>query len=107
MTIKSAASVLTPPLIFGNPAQIAAVNFLEHVELCCIAYRECQWLGHRASQICIDCFGRGHCRECGHDCDECSGAGTLPGSPCNCLIEFKIDEISAAMASFPLTDTGK
>ena len=97
MTVDSALRKLTPPLIFGNEAQIKAANFLSQVEEAIEAIRACQ---HEPRE-CVECNGNGTvlCPCCGEgQCEGCGGIGFNPESTCDrCCGTFSSAVIMAAL----------
>ncbi|MGD0869105.1 MAG: hypothetical protein ABSB88_06110 [Bryobacteraceae bacterium] len=91
MDLKAARKALAGPLRFGDPAQIAAVDFIARAESCLDAINKCP----HGSGECEECEGAGECPHCGHECDECDGTGVV--SDCSCIDAFSGDDFNAAM----------
>ena len=72
MTLSEALKALAPPLQFGNPTQVAAVQFLEGVELAKAALARCE---HHSCPNCGG-FGRFHYKNSYTICGTCGGDGT-------------------------------
>jgi len=72
MNMREAFEILIPPLIFGNPTQIAAVRFIEKVD-------EAQLV----AQKCDKCYGGGAYIE----------AGDL--FQCECVADFSNEVVQA------------
>jgi len=74
----TARNVLKPPYLFGNEAQIRAIQILAMLAELSELYAALP----EETKKCDSCAGRGHrvCEECGHEsyCRACRGSGTVP-----------------------------
>ena len=112
MTLTAARKTLARPLVFGDPDQIKAVNFIGRAQECLEALESCPHLGAcghcngKGEIECSECDGTGECSKCGVECQECNGHrktecedcnGRGKGRECHCLDAFTPDEKDAAL----------
>lgn len=83
-----AMSRLEPPLVFGNPEQIEAADFLAAITECRAFLNAAEKAGYDINKQCPCCHGRGvsRCMECSSEitCHECDGDGTIDISAEDC-----------------------